>query len=514
MGWSAILDAARPCDRLMQSAAAAPERQQSEFLLAVVTRNADTAFGREHGFDTIRCMQDFQHKVPVRPYEDFAPWISRIAEGERAVLTRDPVIAFEETGGSSSGLKLIPYTQASLDAFRAAILPWLLDLSRRRPGVLVGRAYVAASPAARQLRRTPCGLAIGLASEAAYLGDDLAGCLGEILVTRPGTAACTSLAEWKIKAAADLVAARDLTLVSIWSPTFFDRLLRTIDHQTDQVMAALHDDPHSRRRLTEALVGDGLDTQRLWPDLDTISCWADGPSRREAETLVRQFPNVFLEPKGIVATESPITIPNGSASGAIPALLGAFIEFIDERGVPIAINDVQEGASYRVVLTTPGGLYRYDIGDVVRCVGMGQLPRLTFVGRSGLVSDLVGEKLTDAFAAVALAKLSCPAMLMAQTTPHPHYEVWLDGPVEQLDIVETALRHNPQYRYARDIGQLGPLVSKSSPGFVRKEQELLAARGARLGSLKASSLRAAALGKPAVSTSAATNTDANVGTLL
>src|SRR6185295_8804456 len=53
-----------------------------------------------------------------------------------------------------------------------------------------------------------------------------------------------------------------------------------------------------------------------------------------------------------------------------------------------------------------GGLSRYRIGDRVRVSHVyRRTPCLTFVGREGSVSDLVGEKLHETFVAEALDRL-------------------------------------------------------------------------------------------------------------
>ncbi len=178
-GWAAILGAARAeCARL-DHACRDPRRSQAALLRKILTDNAGTAFGRAHDFDRIAAdpvtiVERFRAQVPVRDHDGLRPWIERVAAGQSGVLTSAPVIAFEETGGSTSGRKLIPYTQASLAAFRAAVLPWLRDLADERPGTFQGRAYVALSPVARAPGATAGGIPIGLPSEGAYLGADLA----------------------------------------------------------------------------------------------------------------------------------------------------------------------------------------------------------------------------------------------------------------------------------------------------------------------------------------------------
>jgi GH3 auxin-responsive promoter len=170
-GWTQILAAAQAERAAFERAIEDPRVAQLALLRRILAENASSEFGRTHGFDRIDGIERFQ-SVPVRDYDSLRPWIDRVAAGESGVLTAEPAIAFEETGGSTSGRKLVPYTQASLAAFRAAVLPWLSDLARQSPATFAGQAYVALSPVARPAHLTAGGIPIGLPSEGAYLGDD------------------------------------------------------------------------------------------------------------------------------------------------------------------------------------------------------------------------------------------------------------------------------------------------------------------------------------------------------
>ena len=186
-GWRVVLDAARAEHALFDRARAAPRASQAALLAQILAANADTDFGRTHGFADIYSIDDYRARVPIRPYDALRPWLDRVAAGETGVLTSEAVIAFEETGGSTAGGKLIPYTASSLKAFRAAVLPWLADLARRRPGAFAGKAYVSVSPATRAPRMIG-GIPVGMATEGAYLGADLVPALLEIMVVPARTA--------------------------------------------------------------------------------------------------------------------------------------------------------------------------------------------------------------------------------------------------------------------------------------------------------------------------------------
>jgi hypothetical protein len=497
-GWCTILAAAESDDATFRAACAAPRAAQLRLLRRILCDNAACEFGRAHGFDRIDSLADFRERVPIRRYDEIRPWIEATAEGACAVLTAAPVVAFEETGGSVGGAKLIPYTAAALCAFRAAVLPWLADLARRRPAAVAGRAYVAVSPATRPPRATAGGVPIGLSSEGTYLGDDLAPAVAAISAVPGGVSCLRDVPTWRFATLLHLLAAEDLSFVSVWSPTFLVGLVDALPALAADLVKALHDgtsaagstapNPARARLVETALARSPIDCGSIWPRLDTISAWADGSSRSYAQRLAEMFPHAHVQPKGLLATEGAVTIPRGDER--VPALTSALIELIDEDGIPHLCDELVVGATYRVVLTTPGGLYRYDLGDRVRCDRIvAGLPSLAFVGRADVTSDLVGEKLTEEFVAAVLSALDRPACLVARAAAKPFYALLVQSPAagslaamaEQLD---RRLCGNPQYAYARAIGQLGPIQPQAADRLLDRFADVQMRRGRRLADIK------------------------------
>ena len=75
----------------------------------------DTIFGKEHGFDNIHSLNDFQKAVPLAKYDQMAPYITRIRRGENYVLWNQKVKWFAKSSGTSSDKsKYIPITADSL----------------------------------------------------------------------------------------------------------------------------------------------------------------------------------------------------------------------------------------------------------------------------------------------------------------------------------------------------------------------------------------------------------------
>jgi hypothetical protein len=486
-GWRVVLAAARAEHILFDRARATPRASQAALLAEILAGNADTDFGRAHGFAHIHSIDDFRARVPIRPYEGLRPWLDRVAAGETGVLTSKEVIAFEETGGSTAGGKLIPYTASSLKGFRAAVLPWLADLAGRRPGAFAGKAYVSVSPATRA-PRTIGGIPVGMASEAAYLGADLVPALMEIMAVPASAAHLSDVDQWRLATLTALVRCPDLTLISVWSPTFLIALLDALPQLAEPIMRVLHDEPERARDVRTALARSPIDMALLWPRLDTVSAWADGSSRPYARRLQNMLPHATLQPKGLLATEGAVTTPC-SSSWPVPALTSAVLEFIDDSGKSLLCDELLAGESYRVVMTNAGGFYRYDLGDRLLCHGYeGTLPLLEFIGRD-IASDLVGEKLTEPFVSAALTLVSATACLAPRAAERPHYVLLVDASNRDTarcaaTAIEQRLRSNPQYDYARKIGQLAPATYEIVDDLLERYLQLETRRGRRLADIK------------------------------
>jgi hypothetical protein len=172
----------------------------------------------------------------------------------------------------------------------------------------------------------------------------------------------------------------------------------------------------------------------------------------------------------------------------VPALTSTVLELIDAAGRAHLCDELREGACYRVVITTPGGLYRYDLGDTVRCRGHdGLLPLLEFVGRD-VASDLVGEKLSEAFVSEALGAFEGAACLAPRAAAQPFYELLVEPHPGRAPpaaaAVDERLCANPQYAYARRIGQLGPLVVRPVERLLDRHARAELVRGRRLADIK------------------------------
>nr|WKF57865.1 hypothetical protein HUO10_002359 [Paraburkholderia busanensis] len=475
--WRDFLAAAQPALDTWHAAIADPALTQAKRLRQLLDTNRDTAFGRAYGFADIRDAAQYRERVPLQTYADLLPWIERAQRQTEPVLSAQAPRFFERASGNSALQKLIPYTPAFLDEMQRALVVWLADVYGQVPEIAHGRAYWSMSPPLQANGCAANGIPIGSASDLDYLGGSIVAGLAPTLIVPPFS---DDTDAWRRQTLLALIAADDLSFISVWSPTFLSSLLRPLfegneaDHGA--TLAWLESMlPAARKTALRVALSEGT-CEPLWPQLAVVSCWMDGPSRRYAAQLRTRFPHARWLPKGLFATEAVVTLPFGSDDGCPLAIESHFLEFVFDDGRVCDAADLRVGDVVQVVVTTAGGLYRYLLGDRVRVTGFaGRTPRVEFAGRAGAQCDLVGEKLDEATVTSVLADtfadindtLCLVPCIDSQT---PHYVLLVAGGNTSRDVaalasvVDTALQRAFHYAHARRLGQLGPVRVRQLQG--------------------------------------------------
>jgi hypothetical protein len=294
-----------------------------------------------------------------------------------------------------------------------------------------------------------------------------------------------------------LLRERELRLVSIWHPSFLTLLLEALPDHWHALLAAISRE--NPRRAQELERANPFHAESLWPQLRVISCWDDAHAEFGFAQLQRRFPQTHIQRKGLLATEAFVSIPFAETHPL--AVNSHFFEFADDAGRVHLAHELREGETYEMIVTTSGGLWRYRLGDLVHVTGFFEAtPTLQFLGRSGNISDLCGEKMSEPFVAAAIqrvaAALGSPGFAMlapeTMTGTTPHYTLFLnyEGETTQWQMqLESELRRNPQYDYCRRLGQLADLKTCEvgpTAGSIFLQHE--AAAGKRLGEIKSSYL--------------------------
>ncbi len=264
---------------------------------------------------------------------------------------------------------------------------------------------------------------------------------------------------WKLALA--LLETGNLEIFSLWSPSFLTVQLEFIQEHGHELQTILQNRISLDR--WQLLSQPKIPWMQLWPELKLISCWDRMYAADQVHILHDYFPGVLIQGKGLLATEAPMTIPLIPSGGFVPVLNQVVLEFLNPQGQVCGLTELELNVTYELVISQLGGFCRYRIGDRIQVSHWYRdTPCLEFVGRGDNVSDLVGEKLTEAFVASILNELGFTLWGFCCLVPipgnPPYYCLFLEQSPEKTDVIstqlETALQTGFHYHRARLLGQL------------------------------------------------------------
>jgi hypothetical protein len=349
-----------------------------------------TRFGKENGLVSGMPYEQFRQTVPLRTYEDFHPWVERMKRGEPDVLWPGQCRFFAVSSGTTAGrTKYLPVTREMVRHFSRTGLDSLLFLANRtgRSALFSGRH-----------------LFLGGSTELTRLQppDNTEGYAGDL----SGITALT-MPRWADKLIYE--PGLEIARMSDW-PRKIEAIVARCRRQPISLVAGI---PTWMLILFEALrsahLADGGRFSSLpdvWPGLEGIIHGGVplGPFEQELRRWVG--PKVLFH-EVFPASEAFIAAQDAEASAGLRLLAdaGVFYEFLpmarfdegrlSELGADaVPLEDVQPGVRYALVLSTPAGLCRYVIGDVVQFVSKVP-PRLVYAGRTRLQLSAFGEHVIE-----------------------------------------------------------------------------------------------------------------------
>jgi len=393
----ASLLTARASIRLKRSEDAAGT-QDRVFKSLIPKLSAATAW-RDAGIERGIRYEAFRERIRPSTYEDLGRFIDRMKAGEPDVLWPGTCSIYSASSGTATGQpRTVPVTEEMLAHFKRSGMDsvlWYCARERSRPVFngrhlfLGGSTALAPIPESEPFEAYAGGLG-------AITSLNLPGWV-ERSYYEPG-AEIGQIADWQAKIAAitERTAGADISLLAGMAPWVLTLAYSLLEHSANG--------------------GRPAHLQEIWPRLD---CYMHGglpadPFEDELRSVLGptvKFHEVYSSAEGFIAAQDA-----DSASGLrLMADAGIFFEFIpmadfDETRVrslgqkAVPISGVRTGIDYALVLTTPAGLTRYVVGDVVRFVST-KPPRITYVGRTNLrlnaFSEQVNEKeITDALIAI------------------------------------------------------------------------------------------------------------------
>jgi len=476
---------------------------QRATLFEKLRRCADSRFGKDHGFSRIQTIDDFRRAVPIAQYEYVAPYIKEVSEGKIEALfpADEKILAFGCTSGTSGQPKLNPVTRTWLREYRRSWEIWGTKAILAHADMIGTRILQLTGPA--DLDRTPSGLSVGMVSAIAVrhqsrlLRAFYATPFGVSDISEPAAKYYSILRLSMVQDVGFLIAITPANLIRLAETgnDFRESLIRDIHDGTlrsdFQLPPGFREAMASRIRVKRPDLARKFEqvverTGKLYPKdywrLHLATCWLGGTIGYQSRILPQYYGNVALRDLGLVSTEGRHTTPlEDFRPEGVLAVDGNYYEFVpvEEMGTPnptvLECHELEPGAEYFLIMTTSSGLYRYDIGDVVRCVGyMGQAPLLEFLHKDDSCVDMEGEKISghqiaqavETAASELALKVGCvTAVPVRSEGERPHYALLIEessisdkaSAVEFLKIVDRELvKQNVMYAGKRNDLYIDP----------------------------------------------------------
>lgn len=403
-----------------------PMRYNTELLMRMLDDNKDTEYGRKYGFADIKSVAEFQERVPLTTFDDYAGYVYRMTEGsESGLISAYNIAHYAKTSGTMGNPKRIPVSDRAMGVMNR------YNMQLRTKVICDAIGFDWANPPylnliESQLTTLKNGATYGAISAKVIgqMGDYLPMLMTsplEALVPDPKTNtrylhARFALMNPEITSMGFSFSSILLELMqyieSEWEMLVDDIEKGTIDESVKMpadvrasVLGKIQPMPERAAQLRE-IFSQGFDEPimpKIWPNLTIFSGVATGGfatyynklRQRYAGNGVRLFYVGLNASEGILSVPMDVDCPD---SVLIPD--SVFYEFIpidsEDPGDIVTIDGVEVGKTYEIVITNQSGFYRYRIRDAVKVTGMyNNTPMIQFQYRIDQTISVLGEKTTE-----------------------------------------------------------------------------------------------------------------------
>lgn len=343
-------------------------QNQQELLLDLIKTAEKTLFGREHQFETIKSIEDFQKNVSVADYEDLKPYIEKVKKGQSKILWPDLPEYFAKTSGTTSGSKYIPISKEAMPfqiaAAQSAIFHYIEK--KNNANFVNGKMiFLQGSPELEEVNGVKTGRLSGIVAHHIpnYLQKN-----------RLPSWETNCIDDWetKVDKIVEETEKENMTLISgipPWLIMYFEKLIDRHGKKITQIFPNLqliitggvNYEPY-REKMNE-LLGKPVDIVQTFPASEGFFAFQDDYQKEGLLLLTNH---------------------------------GIFYEFIplEQYGKPnaerVTLKDIELNKDYALILTTNSGLWAYSIGDVVRFIDKNP-HRILVSGRTKHFTSAFGE---------------------------------------------------------------------------------------------------------------------------
>jgi hypothetical protein len=406
---------------------------QADVLASLLELNRDSAFGRDNGLHEVKSPSQLAERLPVNSYEYYRSYIERMKKGEHGALIgpENRLMMFSLSSGTTSDSKFIPITDRFFSDYRRSWQLWGISAFDAHP--LIKRMNIVQLSSDYEKFRTedgtPCGNISGLAAVMQTPSVKL-------LYTLPVAIAKIESPEAKYYTALRIAMADDnVGMITTANPSTLVHMAQLADDNKEDLIRDIHDGQlNSRYKLPNEIYAPlsrklGKRNRRraqeferivektgtlypkdFWPTLQLVTVWTGGSCAAYLPMLKEYFGETSIRDHGLSASEGRMTIPfQDTSPDGVLDISSHYFEFIPEEEygsdapTVLGAHELQADRNYFILLSTSSGFFRYDICDVVRCVGFyGTTPILRFLHKGAHISSVTGEKLSESQAVEAV----------------------------------------------------------------------------------------------------------------
>lgn len=404
-----------------------PVETQQKVFQELMASAANTAFGKDHDFASVKTHEDFVKRVPIRDYEQLKTYVDRVVQGESDVLWPGKPLYFAKTSGTTSGAKYIPLTKESMpfhvQAARDAILHYIHETGNADfvDGKMI---FLQGSPELDEKNGIKLGRLSGIVAHyvPAYLQKN-----------RMPSWETNCIDDWetKVNAIVEETYSQDMSVISgipSWVQMYFEKLAEKGQKPVGEIFknfnlfiyGGVNYEPY--RAKFESLIGRKVDSIELFPASEGFFAYQD--SQKEKGMLLLLNSGIFYE---FVKAD----------------------EFFSENPRRYTIGEVEIGVNYVLLLSTNAGLWAYNIGDTVQFTSTSPY-RVIVSGRikhyiSAFGEHVIGKEVEAALREAmedtdAVVNEFTVAPQIAPETGLPFHEWLIEFDTEPNDLKAFALR--------------------------------------------------------------------------
>lgn len=408
---------------------------------------------------TAPSVEEFRSTIPIIKYSDIKEQIDRLCNGEKNILSVDPVYYFATSSGTTGAQKMIPITRKNLSDMQhlingagGAAMNYLIKNKDYKFTTLTKGATISFNPASHP--KTAGGIPYGALSQGKpalptllrivvdlawkamainpfHLTDKVHDFETNFLIQTFFCVLDESISSFQI--AFGSILSHFFSLIQLnfqefiecigkgsidYCKTFVEHIPKLQRKEFDNYLTSKYSEKYRIKRalkLHEISTFKGF-VGKIWPNLNYIAASVAGAFSIYEEKIRWFSGDVPIIGAVYLSSESCMGFQYNISGDYLFHPETSFFEFIPEDQIKsenpstLLLSELEVGKNYELVVTTIGGFYRYRLGDVINVVGKlngnEKIPFIKVCYRTGSLLDAFGEKTTENHIESALMKLA------------------------------------------------------------------------------------------------------------